>query len=341
MLNTSKRILIVLFFLAVFGGASSSNISASAQSPSTYLPPQQQKFILTWELVTQFATALGVGISAASILASYRLYQMSKRDEYVNNLRTSILLNQERCSRLEALVNYELANEVVNCVIHSRDLELPLLDILNDFFKSDTATEEELKAYIVERFPFISTPIHSDTVSLFDDLTVMISSDLARYQVDAPGFYRVMSSLRDLYSIIETNLKNIIRNEKHWIAYLTYLFKNAKDEIQDVGRLKQRLANLFITEINNSYLLRSRKDTSDLSHIARMVSHAYLSLNETNLFKFSKTERRQDLKPISNDISDNLREAEKSLKHLLEPDNLHKYWELMARFEERNESDNS
>lgn len=327
--------LICLTSLGIF--CTITEISSAQSAPLSEAQKQNIPFLNT---IAQIATALGVGISTASILASYRLYQMSKRDEYVNRLRSSILLNQERCERLNSLINHELTNEIVNCVVYSRDLEQPLIDIMNKFFKSSSATENELKEYIKQKFPSISTPIHSPLVSSYDSLLSMISSELSVYQIDAPGFYRVMLSTRTLYRNIGDNIKRIIRDEDYWSGILVSIFNDLKD-IKNLRELKFYLSTSFVGVIQNRYLSKTQKDINDLLTIVHMVSHAYLALSEERLVKISELEKRQDLLPVfsTKTIVDDLKQAEKCLNLLLDSDSLHKYWELVARFEERNTSE--
>ncbi|EKQ69895.1 hypothetical protein OsccyDRAFT_1545 [Leptolyngbyaceae cyanobacterium JSC-12] len=338
--SIARKLPFFLCVLCVFGVVLHSNTSvAQSQSSPT---SQQQPFSIDWNTIAQVATALGVGVATVSIYASYRLYQLTRRDEYVNNLRKSILLNQERCSRLNALINYELTNEMANCVVYAKDLEIPLNEIFVNFFNPPSSEKEvELTKHIEESFPSITVPIHSPLIEVYDSIMFDISSDLALYQIESPGFYRVMFSLRTLFTIIERQIKKILRDEDIWKKILVNLLD--RKDIQSFDKLRYILTNVFIAVIQDQYLRATQKDIDNLLGISSIVSNAYLSLTEDKLVRFSKLEKQQNLIPTygTETITADLQEADKCLRLLLNEEDLKKYRELVVRFDERNRSGES
>jgi hypothetical protein len=336
----SRQLLLFLCVFCTFAVVSNSRVSP-AQSPNSSTS-QQQLFLFDWNTIAQIATALGVGIATVSIYSSYQLYQLTRRDEYAKNLRRSILLNQDRCDRLNASVNYELTNEMVNCVVYSKDLEIPLNEIFINFFNPpSTEKEEELKKHIEEFFPSITVPIRSPLLVSYDTLIFDISSDLALYQMEAPGFHRVMLSLKTLFKNIENQIKVISRDEDLWKEILVSLLE--KKDIPDLDRLRYELSTIFIAVIQQQYLRQNQENIDNLLEISSIVSDAYLSLTEDMLLKLTKLEKRQVLIPASKTktIIEDLEEADKCLLFLLDTDAMRKYRELVVRFDERNKSKES
>lgn len=338
--SIARRRSFPLYLLSLFGVAffPHASVALLLKAPA----PFRQLFSIDWNTIAQVASALSVGVATVSIYASYRLYQITRRDEYVNNLRKSILLNQERCSRLNALINYELTNEMVNCVVYAKDLEIPLHEIFVSFFNpSSTGKGEELGNHIKDTFPAITVPIHSPLIEAYDTILLDMSSDLALYQIESPGLYRVMFSLRTLFSNIKIRIKKLLRKENIWKEILVSLLDSM--DIQDSDKLKRTVTEIFIAMIQKQYLLETQKDIDNLLEISSIVSNAYLSLAEDKLIKFSKLEKRQSLIPTykTDTISADLQEADKCLRLLLNEEDLRKYRELVIRFDERNTSSHS
>jgi hypothetical protein len=338
--NISRQLPLFLCIFCTFAIVSNSRVSL-AQSPNSSTS-QQQLFSVDWNTIAQIATALGVGIATISIYSSYQLYQLSRRDEYAKNLRRSILLNQDRCHRLNASVNHELTNEMVNCVVYSKDLEIPLKEIFIKFFNPpSTEKKEELKKHIEEFFPSITVPIRSPLLVSYDTLIFDISSDLALYQIEAPGFHRVMLSLKTLFRNIENRIKEILGTEDIWKEILSGLLED--NDIQDFDKLRYRLSTIFIHGIRREYLSQTQKNIDNLLEISSIVSDAYLSLTEDKLVKLTKIEKQQILIPVSKTVTiiEDLQEADKCLLFLLDSDALRKYRELVVRYDERSKSKES
>jgi hypothetical protein len=338
--SIARRCSFTLFILGLFGVVLLPHASAAILLKAPV--PYRQLFSVDWDTIAQVASALSVGVATVSIYASYRLYQITRRDEYVNNLRKSILLNQERCSRLNALINYELTNEMANCVVYSKDLEIPLDEIFASFFNPPSPDKgEELGNHIKDSFPAITVPIHSPLIEAYDSILFDISSDLALYQIESPGFYRVMFSFRTLFSIIKTRIKSILRDENIWKKIL--INQLGRKDIQDSDKLRRTVTDIFIFVIQKQYLLEIQKDIDNLLEISSIVSNAYLSLAEDKLIKFSRLEKQQSLIPTygTDTITADLEEADKCLRLLLNEEDLRKYRELVVRFDERNVSPSS
>ena len=338
--NISRQLPLFLCIFCTFAIVFNSRVSL-AQAPNSSTS-QKQLFSVDWNTIAQIATALGVGIATVSIYSSYQLYQLTRRDEYVKNLRRSILLNQDRCDRLNAAVNHELTNEMVNCVVYSKDLEIPLNEIFINFFNPpSTERKEELKKHIEEFFPSITVPIHSQLLVSYDTLIFDISSDLALYQIEAPGFHRVMLSLKTIFGNIENRIKGILREEDIWKEMLADLLE--KKNIQDFDKLRYTLSTIFIAVIQQQYLRKTQKDIDNLLEISSIVSNAYLSLTEDMLVKLTRLEKQQILISASKTktIIEDLQEADKCLLFLLDADAIKKYRELVVRFDERSKSEES
>lgn len=291
---------------------------------------------MDWNLASQVATALGTLIAAGSLGAGFQLYRISKRDEYVASLRKALADSRANCHRLRQLMAYDLANEIVNSVVYSPDVEVALDEIFERFFRLDSFDEAVWTEYSTEQFPVITTAIRSPAVEKYEEVLFATESTIAQYQVDYPGLFRVLRSTLTLFQNAITGNKELIRNEDMWRKIIKDALLPRRSSIGSVQKLKRELAE-FLVGLSQKHMEATDKQVVSLLSVIDLVTDAYLARSERNLIAISRKERKQVLIPMSKTetITQDLREAEKCLRLVLSQDDALNYRESVARIEAR------
>jgi len=66
-----------------------------------------------WSVLSQVATTISAVLGAASLLAGFIIYYISKRDTFVDKFRFVLVSVRTKIERLNQLVTFELAHELV------------------------------------------------------------------------------------------------------------------------------------------------------------------------------------------------------------------------------------
>ncbi|MHB8241920.1 MAG: hypothetical protein ACYDHN_08000 [Solirubrobacteraceae bacterium] len=296
----------------------------------------------TWETVAQIATTIGALAAAGTLGAGFLLYRLNRRDEDLAALRMTIAASRANVDRLRSMVGYELADELVTAAVYSRSMSVPLQNLFRQFFSNGGAAPDDRTKKIKEALGYITVAINSPIAHDFEDRTRAISSDAARYQTSYPGLYRVLRALAALYLNVLEMEKQVARDEETWTRMLDELVDDKSAEIHSLDDLLYRLSSELIG--GSTYLASEvRKELGDLGEILDLVADAYLVQDEASLVRLSRAERGEELTPVSRTktITEDLREAEKALQHVLTKDDRLKYREIVTRFDNRrsNESE--
>jgi hypothetical protein len=294
----------------------------------------------TWGTISQVATTIGAILAAGTLGAGFLLYRLNRRDDDIAALRMTIATSRANADRLRGLVGYELGDELVTAAVYSRSMLVPLKRILDTVFLGDGELTGDVKEQIHERLGVITVAIDSSIAREYEDTVRELLSDSARYQTSYPGLYRVLRSLAILYGNVLEMEKGVARDERAWANEISILLEDERENITNLDQLKYHLSSRLIR--GSAYLAsEARKELGDLGEILDLVTDGYLAHDEASLVRLSRKERGETIKPLSNTktITEDLREAEKALQHMLSRDELLKYREIVTRFDSRRESD--
>ena len=95
-------------------------------------------------------------------------------------------------------------------------------DVFEKFFKDKDVSSKSLQDYldISRHVPQITIPISSPIYRLFQETVNEIEGDIAQYQIDYPGLYRVLNSVKSMLSTLGQNIKGNAASEDIWKSVL-------------------------------------------------------------------------------------------------------------------------
>ena len=295
---------------------------------------------INWKAIPQATAVIGTIIAALSLMSGLYLYQAQQRDAYIAELRQFLTKTQSQIHHLDSLINYEITHEMVETVIYSRGMEVPLQRVYDLGFNQQ-ASKKRLQSYLNEEFPDPTIPICSPLITAFESILADLEMTSSTYSFDYPGLYRVCKGTRTMIRNIHEHNKRIIRKKDLWALIVPLVAEEENDNIHSIDEFKFELTEYLVSLV----LLKLKGDQSDINDlisVVDMVFLAYLSEPTKELVSLRKKVRTQNLKPLNETetITEDLREAEKCLQFVLTQNQLLDYREVITRIEQRNKEDN-
>lgn len=293
---------------------------------------------IDWSVIANIATALGMLISGASLLAGFLLYRISKRDAFVSGFRQVLADVKTKCHKIDELITYELSHEVIASVVKAPDMDYYLQTVFEYFKANPQLANEVVTKYLKEEFPAITVPVYSGIVDKYLNIIDSLQSTIAPYQHSFPGFHRVVSPVIMLLRNYVYATKRFATDDDVWENILATMYEEEKGCFSSFECFRERLRVVFIQLLEEHVHNEDRqKDINDILQIIDMIAKAYADLNERKLYRQSKSEKNITLVPESEieTATGDLREAEKCLKSLLGQDQLLNFRELVTRVEQR------
>ena len=290
---------------------------------------------MNWGLISQIATAVGAIISTVGIISLYLLYRMGKRDEYVKRIRQTLSKCRYNCERLNlmAMIRYEVFSEIANCIVYSENLTSRLHRIFNTYFATNNISKEDFAKKLETDFGPITVSIHT---ALLNEIDRMVNENKLNAEIirkDYPCLYRILISVNIFFeNIIVGYIEKIVRNEELWKTNLLHFFEK-RSEFRDVRSLQEKIFDLFLYLAIKESEWEQRR-TTILLEILNLTVNAYLELSDNKLYKTKDREKKLALRKTEQ-ISDDLREAEKGLKRVLSQNQIREYRKLVVEFEEQ------
>lgn len=295
---------------------------------------------MSWELAAQIATTLGTGVAAGTLVVGFRLYKLGRRDDYVATLRSSLSACRAGAAKLDELLGTEMVHEQAEAVVTNPSTRHLLGNIHANVFAREDASEKDLEEYLERTQPSITAPVRGPVTAEFESLISSMQTDVAPYQLDFPGLFRVIDSARNLFRNIYRNSVNMVRAREVWAEALKVMFRQ-RDALPSVPDLEQAMIRHLIGLNAYKIAQHDQKDIDDFLFMIEMVTTVYLEMPEAELMRQSAKARGEKLKRLSETptISEDLREAEKCLRHALPQEQLLEFRGRVSRFEERNSPD--
>lgn len=289
---------------------------------------------MSWNMAAQIATSLGALLAAASLAAGFVLYRLNQRDAIAAQFWRMIGLTRPNVDELKRMVSYELASELASTAVYSRDLDLPLEDLYR-YCRPEAGArpdKDSVTKYLEKYFPVITVPLATPLTRQYQDLATRVAADVALYQASFPGVYRVVSSMALFFRNVLANEKEMVRDEKLWKRFLPELLED-DDRISSLSHMKWMTGEL-LADLVMRHMSESRERIALVMEMLDMTFETYLKMTAAELNRVSRAERGEKVQPTSftQTITEDLREAEKCLRHALTEEQLLRYRELLDKF---------
>ena len=273
---------------------------------------------MDWDLISQIATSAGALLAAGSLVGGFYLYRLNQRDEQAAQFRLMLAGTQSRLAHLKDQVSYELARELASTVVNSPDLELPLRD-LYAFSHPDSGAapdEEEIVKHMKENFPLVTVPINTPLVRDYQAETTTVKADIAPYQKDFPGLFRVLASNAQIISNVLRNEKEIARDDELWRGVLPKIIEDG-DRARSFEHMRGLLGDL-LTQAVMQHMQNSQRQIELLNQMLDLVMDVYFDQSPKDLKHMSRRERSEKVVPVTRTerITEDLAEARKCLRHV-------------------------
>ncbi len=233
-----------------------------------------------------------------------------------------------------------MAHEIASALVYSKELEQPLAEVWLDWLQKPEATPEEFSRYLREAFPPISISIHTRLLSSCDELIDELAIDGSFLQADYPALYRIVDSAGTLLRNIIQGVKKAARDNEAWESSALPGAFQLRDKIHELEHLKTVLLMNWTRELNE-LLKHAQPDVDEIISLTDCCISAYLAEPDRDLYALSKKEKSVSLIPTSQTkkLTEDLRQAEKSLRKWLPEGTLSEVNGQIARIEERAEEE--
>lgn len=139
--------------------------------------------------VKDIAAIAGIIISTLTLYNAYNLYRLGKRDSYIREIRNTLITFQYNCKNLNQLINYEIVHELVYHVVYSSQMNRILTKIYTANFNNSTT--EEMLDKALEDFDPITTSIHTELLSQYEQTLKGNTQESSKIYTSYPSLYRV------------------------------------------------------------------------------------------------------------------------------------------------------
>lgn len=290
---------------------------------------------LNYEDWANISTTIGVIISTITLWSAYKLYKLSKRDNYIKEIRNVLISYRYNSNSLNSLITYDISHELSYQVIYSTHLNRVLEKIHNDYFAGHK-TKKELKKYLKE-FPPITISIHTELLNQYNELLKLNSEQASKIYTDFPSLYRVYEAINFVFSHTIYITKAIVRDEDIYsdIILKTY---NRKSDIITVEDLKESIYHSFMSLLQNKHNESDQIDINDALKILSLTTGSLMRLTDKELYHHMTREKTIQYKEIeeTETIFIDLLEAEKGLKLILKEEEILLFRELSTKIKVRN-----
>jgi hypothetical protein len=288
--------------------------------------------------VKDIAAIAGIIISTLTLYNAYNLYRLGKRDSYIREIRNTLITFQYNCKNLNQLINYEIVHELVYHVVYSSQMNRILTKIYTANFNNSTT--EEMLDKALEDFDPITTSIHTELLSQYEQTLKGNTQESSKIYTSYPSLYRVYETVNSVFSRTTDITKNIVRDEDIYKKIINEAFTN-RDNISNIDDLKEFIFYSFMSGIPGAVLKDSQKDIDDALEILTMTTNNFMGLSDKGLFKQKKRESHIYFKEMdkTDTVFEDLLEAEKGLKSLFTDNEMLLFRELSTRIKVRHESD--
>jgi hypothetical protein len=318
---------------------------------------------LNLSVIAQIASILGflgVVVAAASLIVALRRYRQTKRSEYISTIRKAIFTSRSSLEKIAETVwfNYDFVYEMTSGVADSKPLKVASDEMYHRFFQlsprpsestpdadaseKEQKRQEELNKYLDPQesaFPMILVPIHGSLLQMCDNLITKTGGELEPYRFDYPGLTRVFLSVNQFFSNFITNYKNYVRDDTVWRRAVTDVDAMYGNTIDTPDELNGRLTEHIVGQWYQENITNNKDDqiVQKLVEIVKIVSSAYLSASEQKLLDAAKRETAEEFTPMerATKLTDNLNEAYKGLKWVLEDLDEQTYHDLVREVAEQ------
>lgn len=298
-----------------------------------------------WQVAAHIATTFGFVITAVSLSLGYLRYRRSKRQEYVGELRKTIIDTKQAVDRLNDFIrSYDLSYDVVSNVAYSDTLAVTAKEVYTRFFDSTVTSQsqpdnsrEALNTYLATEFPTIFVSIHTAMSESYSSITDTIRTEINRYQADYPALYRVLNSVMFQYLLVDLMYRTTARDENTWKATIQYIYDNYRDRINSHEELQSYCVMIMVSNMLQEQVAPVvLPDIQDCSKILDLVTVAYMSKSDRKLISLRKKEQKEQYDPIPRTtIEEDLKQAENGLRWILPQVELLTYNDLVLSFTSR------
>ena len=286
--------------------------------------------------LADISTTIGVVISTLTLVSAFRLYKLGKRDIYLKEVRNILIAYQYNSENLNKLITYEISHELIHNVVYSKQIDRLLSKVFEDSFVTNKEKPELEKD--LENLNPITVAIHSELLKQFDTILKLNSQEASKIYTDYPSLYRVYKAVDFTFSQTIEISKQMVRDEE--------LFKNliidaydSKFEIKNIEDLKEFIFFALMSLIQGKHNDNDQKDIDDILNILMLTTNGLMRLSDKELFIQKEREKKIEYKDLdsTNDIFEDLLQAEKGLRLILKEDELLIFREYSTRIKVRNE----
>jgi hypothetical protein len=283
---------------------------------------------------SDIATSIGALVAGVSLVAGFVLYGLNQRDAMAEQFWQALGAAKPTSQQLRQMVSYELASDLANAAIYSRDLAIPFQD-LYAFAKPPSGKgpdRAEISTYLDKFFPIITVPLATPLAHRFEDQVTALATGVAPHQETFPGAYRVANSMALLCAGILIKTKELVRDEVKWRDYLPDIVVDQRTS--SLGHLKWQTGE-SLTDAGMERLLPSKERVELLVQMIDITFDAYFRMTAKELKRVSRAEQKELVRSISETetIGDDLREAAKCLHHVFGAKEMEKFRGLLAKYE--------
>jgi len=293
--------------------------------------------LINFETLANISTTIGTIISTLTLVSAFQLYKLSKRDNYIKEIRNVLISYQYNSNSLNNLITYDISHELSYHVIYSNQLDRILTKLHSECFQSGK-TKKELKEYL-KTLPPITVSIHTELLKQYNELLKLNSEQSSKIYTDFPSLYRVYEAINFIFNQTIQITKSIVRDEDIYADIVVSIFKN-KDKIKNPDDLKESIYHDFMRILQRKLSESDQDDINDALSILTLTTNSLMRLSDKALFSHMKKEKRivyKELDETDNIFSD-LLEAEKGLKLILKEDEILLFREFSTKIKVRNPS---
>jgi hypothetical protein len=286
--------------------------------------------------IANIATTLGFIISTLTLISAYQLYKIGRRDHYIKEVRNTLITFQYNSLNLNNLLSFDISHELVNSVVYSKQIDRQLNKIYSKYFEEDVDKTRLIK-YLKYKFLPITVSIHSDLLKQFDTILKHNSQEASKIYTDYPSLYRVYEAVNSIFDDTIRISKNIVRDEDMFRDIIVKAFLNKK-KIKNVEDLKDYIFYEYMGIVQDKHNDDDQPDINDALDILILTTQALMRLTDKELFCHRKKEKNLHLKAAneSQNIFEDLLEAEKGLKFIMKEDELLLFREYSTKIKVRN-----
>ncbi len=287
-------------------------------------------------IVLEFITALGTIVAVLSIVSAFVLYRIGKRDEYLSKVRYTLQLVQNNMKELNNLLNFELEFELVNTLLfspatHSKVQKLFI--VCNDCI-INSVDEKNAKKRINEALGVFGVSFQTELTIRYNDLVQEIRMKTVVFSKSYPGLYRFSKICAIYMRRILFFWKKFLLDEEYLTRLIYSKMVKRRDEWKNFATFRASLMDLLIIDLMDSNdIVENRIDS--LLELVDIVCSVHMKLSNRQWAKLARANRKIKSKPYNEveTIPDDLREAEKYFRPIMDRDSSNKYSALVQKID--------